>query len=272
MPNVAIISNTENKGFAAAANQGIRAAGTDICLILNPDAVACQNAVLKLGQLLALEHVGAVGGALSRQGLPEKGFVIRRFPNLLTATCEILLVNQLWPGNPWNRRYRYLDFDYHTVQEVEQPAGACLAVNRRAWQEIGGFDESFFPVWFEDVDFCRRLRDRGWKILYCPEAIFLHEGGHSVSKLSFAQRQSYWYENQLRYFAKHHSRTETTALRAVIMVGLLLRSVLSILGLRSNAISLKDNLVAYAQAAWHCAVLGRGMESKTKSMVAGPLA
>src|SRR5260370_1096278 len=86
--------------------------------------------------------------------------------------AEVLLVNRAWPGNPWNVRYRCLDLDYRNTQEVDQPAGACLAVKRKAWDEISGFDEGFFPVWFEDVDFFRRLRDKGWKIVYSPAALF----------------------------------------------------------------------------------------------------
>jgi hypothetical protein len=60
--------------------------------------------------------------------------------------AEVLLVNRARPSNPWNVRYRCLDPDYQTAQEVEQPAAACLAVKCQAWDEINGFDEGFSPV------------------------------------------------------------------------------------------------------------------------------
>ncbi len=60
------------------------------------------------------------------------------------------------------------------------------------WPCVG---PGFFPVWFEDVDFCRRLRERGWKITYCPEAVFVHSGGHSVNRQPFRDRQIFWYRN-----------------------------------------------------------------------------
>ena len=142
--------------------------------------------------------------------------------------AEVLLINRIWPTNPWNRRYRCLDLDYTKVQEVEQPAGACLAIKRRAWEDAGGFDESFFPVWFEDVDFCSRLRDKGWKIVYSPGAVFTHVGGHSVKKLPFRDRQVFWYKNLLRYFRKHHRHWEVSVLRAGIAIGLLLRVLLAL--------------------------------------------
>ncbi len=107
-------------------------------------------------------QAAAAGGALLEiDGEPARGFAFRRLPTLATLLCEAMLVNQLWPANPVNRRYRCLDADYSQPQEVEQPAGACLAITRASWIEAGGFDEQFFPVWFEDVDLCKRLLERG---------------------------------------------------------------------------------------------------------------
>jgi N-acetylglucosaminyl-diphospho-decaprenol L-rhamnosyltransferase len=266
------LSNAENKGFAGAVNQGVKAAETDICVILNPDAIASLDAVEKLAEMLAPEGIGAVGGSLSRNGSPEKGFALRRFPTLGSIIAEVLLLNRIWPDNQWNRHYRCLDLDYTRLQEVDQPAGACLAIKRKAWEELGGFDEDFFPVWFEDVDFCRRLHDRSWKIFYCPEAVFLHSGGHSVNKLSFSDRQAYWYRNLLRYFHKHHSGLEVICLRAAMVIGLLLRSILSFLGFRPHGISLREAVSAYGRTAWHFGVRGHGLESKSKSTPATSVA
>jgi GT2 family glycosyltransferase len=175
--------------------------------------------------------------------------------------AEVLLVNRVWPGNPWNVRYRCLDLDYRSAQEVDQPAGACLAVKRQAWDEVNGFDEGFFPVWFEDVDFCRRLRDVGWKIVYCPDAIFSHAGGHSVSRLAFRERQAYWYKNLIRYFAKHHSRAQVNALRVGITTGLLLRALLSLVGFKPRGTSVAEAAKAYWQSAWRYGVRGADIKS-----------
>ena len=143
-----------------------------------------------------------------------------------------------------------------TPGPAEQPAGAFLMFSRKAWLDVGGFDERFTPVWFEDVDFCRRLRDAGWKIVYCPDAIFPHTGGHSVSRLSFRDRQSYWYKNLVRYFAKHHSRAQTIILRVGITAGLLFRALLSLVGLSPDGTSGSEAIKAYWHAAWHYAVRG----------------
>ena len=246
--------NAHNVGFAGAVNQALKVAEGDLVVILNPDLIATAGSLDKLAQALRTDTVGAAGGLLSEDGRPQKGFTVRRFPTLGTMLAEVLLVNRIWRGNPWNVRYRCLDLDYQTAQEVEHPAGACLAVKREAWERIGGFDESFFPVWFEDVDFCRRLRSAGWKILYCPDAIFMHAGGHSVNKLRFRDRQSFWYRNLLRYFAKHHSRWDLGLLRAGIAVGLLFRGLLSLMGLRPAGTSVAETIGAYWHVAWHYAM------------------
>ena len=156
-----VIANAENVGFAAGVNQGAREAEGDVLLILNPDAIAEPGAVAALLRCLDETGAAAAGGALiDEQGQPARGFAFRRIATLRPLAYEALLVNQLWPGNSVNREYRCLGADYSQQQDVEQPAGACLAVTRTMWDKLGGFDEQFFPVWFEDVDFCKRLRDR----------------------------------------------------------------------------------------------------------------
>jgi len=163
---VLTLSNSHNVGFASAVNQAAKAAEGDVLMLLNPDTIAATGSLDKLADALRADALGAAGGLLQgAEGLPQKGFTVRRLPTIGSMLAEVLLVNRIWPRNPWNVRYRCLDLDYEKPQEVEQPAGACLAVKRQAWEALSGFDEGFFPVWFEDVDFCRRLRDKGWKIV-----------------------------------------------------------------------------------------------------------
>jgi N-acetylglucosaminyl-diphospho-decaprenol L-rhamnosyltransferase len=252
-----MLINPHNVGFAAAVNQAMKIAEGPTLVILNPDTIASARSLDNLAKALRMHAVGAAGGLLLNEGgIPQKGFTVRRFPTIGSMLAEVLLVTRIWPSNPWNVRYRCLDLDYQTAQEVEQPAGACLAVKRQAWEMVNGFDESFFPVWFEDVDFCRRLRDKGWKIVYCPEAIFSHAGGHSVNRLAFRDRQSYWYKNLLRYFAKHQSRSELAFLRVGITVGMLLRALLSLVGFKPSGTSVAETVEAYWRVAWHYAIRG----------------
>jgi GT2 family glycosyltransferase len=239
-----LIANEKNAGFAAAVNQGTRAAEGDVLLLLNPDAIAELDAVAALMRCIETTGADAASGALlEADGQPARGFAFRRIATLKPLAFEALLINQLWPRNPVNRRYRCLEADYSQPQQVEQPAGACLAVRRTMWDKLGGFDEQFFPVWFEDVDFCKRLRDHGGRILYCPEARFHHAGAHSVGQLSFKARQIFWYGNMLLYAKKHFRPGQVTVLRLAIGGGMLLRSVAAVLGARQRPLG--ETLAAY---------------------------
>jgi len=259
-PELSIQVNRQNVGFGAAVNQGCRIADGNVFLILNPDIAAQPHSLDKLLEAVSADGVGAAGGLLAESsGQAQVGFTLRRFPTLASALAEVMLLNRLWPNNSINRKYRCLDLDHSKVQEVEQPAGACLAIMKEAWKDVGGFDESFFPVWFEDVDFCRRLHDRGWKIVFCPEAAFAHIGGHSVRQLNFRDRQTFWYRNLLRYFAKHHPYWQLVVLRMGVVAGLLLRSLLSLVRLHPAALSIRESVSAYGYVMWHYAVRGRDL-------------
>jgi len=138
---------------------------------------------------------------------------------------EALLLNRFWPGNPVNRRYRCLDWDSSSRSLVEQPAGAFFMVRRAVWQEVGGLDERFFPLWFEDVDFCRRIRDRGFTLYYMPEAVAKHTGGHSITSLPLEIRINYWYRGLLRYSAKHFCPFAFRAVCLAVVTGSFLRGI-----------------------------------------------
>ncbi|HYM12220.1 MAG TPA: glycosyltransferase family 2 protein [Bryobacterales bacterium] len=222
---VRLIANPENRGFAAAANQGVRATASPLVLFLNPDA-AVAGGLQPLAEQLEDRAVGAAAGRLvDAAGRTQVGFNIRAFPTPAALALEALLVNRAWPGNPVNRRYRRLDLDYSRAQDVEQPAGAFLMVRRDVLEAVGGWDERFFPLWFEDVDLCRRVRQAGYRIRYEPAAVARHRGAHSLARISLEQRQIYWYGSLLSYTDKHFAPLGRTAVRAAVLAGAWLRMV-----------------------------------------------
>lgn len=200
---VRLIANTANRGFAAAANQGISALQVPFFLLLNPDAVILEG-LPALWRSCAEPGTGLAGGKLvDAGGRPQAGFAVRRFPTPAALVCEAILLNRLWPCNPVNWHYRCYDLDLNRKAEVDQPAGAFLMIRRSVWQQLGGFDEGFYPLWFEDVDFCLRARSAGYAIRYVPEAVAKHTGGHSLRAVTLEIRTLYWYRSFLRYAAKH---------------------------------------------------------------------
>ncbi len=247
-----LITVSRNIGFAGGVNHGASAADGEAFLILNPDAVAEPGAVNALMECLARCGAAAAGGSLlDGDGQPAKGFAFRRIPTLASLLFEVLLVNQVWPSNPVNRRYRCLGADYSQEREIEQPAGACLAVTRNAWEAAGGMDTQFYPVWFEDVDFCARLRESGAKIVYCPTSKFLHSGAHSVGQLAFAEKQSFWYANMLRYARKHFGSWKVPLLRLGIVAGMGLRILATTVGGGPRGVPRMTAVRGYWHVVWN---------------------
>ena len=204
--HVAAIQNEANLGFAGAANQGFAAlkGEVDAILLLNPDVILTAP-LAPLAQACAKS--GIAGGSLTdRNGIPQIGFSFRRFPTPATLLFETIGLNKLWKSNPVNRRYRCLDADHSEPQTVDQPAGAMLMIRKDVWESVGGFDEHFHPVWFEDVDFCFRASIAGFRAAYVPGVTGIHEGGHSVLQLLNRNRKRYWYASLMRYSRKHFGR------------------------------------------------------------------
>jgi N-acetylglucosaminyl-diphospho-decaprenol L-rhamnosyltransferase len=222
---VRLIANSVNRGFAGAVNQGFTEIKNPFVLLLNPDAVI-RTSLEPLRRACDLPGSAGAGGQLvNDKGEPQVGFMVRKLPTVGTLVLEALLLNRLWPGNPLNRRYRCLDWDGSSRLLVEQPAGAFFMVRRAVWQELGGLDESFFPLWFEDVDFCRRIQDRGLNLYYVPESVAQHTGGHSIAYLPLEIRLNYWYRSLLRYSAKHFGPFGFRAVCLAVVTGSILRGI-----------------------------------------------
>jgi N-acetylglucosaminyl-diphospho-decaprenol L-rhamnosyltransferase len=102
-------------------------------------------------------------------------------------------------------------------------------VKRQALEAVGGFDERFYPAWFEDVDFCRRIWDAGGRIAFEPRARFRHHGGASLARLSQDKFLEYYHTNQCRYFHKHHGGKAARRVRRLAIAGLWLRGMLSLI-------------------------------------------
>jgi len=222
---IRLIANKTNVGFAAAVNQGVRATTAPLVLLLNPDAVL-------VGGLDALEaeflnpETGAAGGLLTDSGgAPQAGFMVRNLPHPAALILEVLGINSLFPRNPVNWHYRCLGISPVTAAFVEQPAGAFLMFPRDVWEQLGGFDERFFPLWFEDVDFCARIKQAGFRLRYNPVAVAKHTGAHSIGNLPLEIRERYWYGNLLKYAAKHYPPIAFGSVCLAVAFGAVLRAV-----------------------------------------------
>jgi GT2 family glycosyltransferase len=182
-PQVTLLRRAENAGFAAANNDGIRAARGEAILLLNPDAELTGNVLPPMYHYLrANPGVGVLGPKL----LDEDGSLqlsCRRFPGLATALFNrYSLATRLFPRNPFSTRYLMTDFDHNSIAEVDWVSGACMMLPRQAFDLVGLLDEGYF-VYIEDVDLCQRAHRAGYKVHYFPEVAVLHRIARSSSTL-----------------------------------------------------------------------------------------
>jgi N-acetylglucosaminyl-diphospho-decaprenol L-rhamnosyltransferase len=229
-----LVANSTNRGFAGAVNQGFSALNCPYILLLNPDAILLTS-IQPLREACDLPRSAGAGGRLvDLNGNPQTGFMFRRLPTPTALILEVLLLNRVWPNNPVNRRYRALDLSCEShaamAQRVEQPAGAFLMIRRAVWEKLGGFDEGFYPLWFEDVDFCRRALDQAYVLYYTPAAVARHAGAHSIPQLTPEMRYFYWYRSLLRYTAKHCSPFAFRVMCLAVVTGSFARGLIEVLG------------------------------------------
>jgi N-acetylglucosaminyl-diphospho-decaprenol L-rhamnosyltransferase len=230
--SLTVVANDHNAGFAAACNQGWRAGRGELVLFLNPDTECLPGSVAALERRFEGDtSIWAVGGHLiDIGGQSQVGFNVRTFPTLGSVAAELLLLDRIWPRNPWTRRYRMTGWDPGPGCDVDQPAAACLMARRSVLARLEGFDERFHPAWFEDVDLCRRIRAAGGRIFYEPSARFRHSGAVSLKSMSREDFLRYYHDNQIRYFAKHHGQSAELHVRRLVIAGMRLRGLLATFG------------------------------------------
>lgn len=229
-PGVTLLREPENRGFAGGVNRARAVAMSDRLLLLNPDIEATTAAIEILASTLDADPaIGAVAGRLvDADGTPQRGFNVRRFPTLASIAVDLLLIDHLWPDNPASRRYLARDLRDDASADVEQPAAACLMVRASLFDALGGLDERFYPAWFEDVDFCRRIHDAGFRIRYEPRATFVHRGGVAMRTLGRGPFARIWYRNLAAYVRKQHGVAAWLAVKVLIAAGMLLRVAIAL--------------------------------------------
>lgn len=248
-PWVRLVEPAENLGFAGGCNRGARAAGAagEYLLFLNPDTVVFPGALDALVRTAEAHGAAAVGGNLvNEDGSFQAGFAARRYPSWTFLAFDLLLVNRIFPRNPAARRADWRDFVPDRDREIEQPAGACFLVRRDTFERVGGFDERFHPLWFEDVDLAQRIRAAGGTLWFSAGARVQHATGHSIASLSATAVKGYWYANLIRYARKHYSPRQAAALRGLVGVGSAARALLSLFQRGGAGAALGQLRVAWA--------------------------
>jgi N-acetylglucosaminyl-diphospho-decaprenol L-rhamnosyltransferase len=190
LPVVTMLHPGANLGYARAANLGIAATDAPVVAVCNPDLEVREGAAAALVRRLGSEaDLGAVGPMIRN----TDGTIYpsaRSVPRVRDAIGHGLL-GLVWRTNPFTRRYRQLDADPRRPRDIDWVSGAAVWLRREALATVGGWDERYF-MYVEDVDLCWRLRQRGWRVAYEPDAVITHVQGATTAKHPY------------RMIAEHH--------------------------------------------------------------------
>lgn len=201
-PQVHLIANQNNLGFAKANNQAIQQAKGDFILLLNPDTEIIENALDKMVSFMKSHPEAGVAGCQILN--PDRTIQpsVRRFPTLASHIIILLKLHNFFSRAKSIRNYYIMDFSYQAMKEVDQVMGACLMTKREVIDKVGLLDDKFF-IWYEEVDFCQRVKKAGWKVLFSPEAKIIHEKGKSFDQYLPVEKQAMLNKSILYYFHKH---------------------------------------------------------------------
>ena len=212
-----------NLGLGAGSNAGMRVAAGDYYLLLNSDAWAVGDGVEQLAAFADEHPEAAVVGPrlLNPDGSLQPS--VRGFPTLWRLATEYFFLRKLAPSTRALNAFYGARFAHDEVREAEFLMGACLLVRREAADTVGLFDESFF-MFSEETDWCYRFRQAGWKVLFTPEAEFVHVGGATTTR-NWGPMYREQLRGHLRFMAKHHGEREAERTRRVLLWSMRLRSV-----------------------------------------------
>jgi N-acetylglucosaminyl-diphospho-decaprenol L-rhamnosyltransferase len=177
---VRLVQTGANLGYGAAANRGLATIATELVVVSNPDVAVHTGALAALVDALGTDPTLAIVGPLILEPDGTRYPSARRFPSLLDAAGHALL-GDLVPANRFTGRYRMGDLDPDKATQVDWVSGAFFVARRRALDELGGFDESYF-MYAEDADLCWRARRAGWGVQYEPGAVVTHLRGVSTAR------------------------------------------------------------------------------------------
>ena len=235
-PEFFVIPNRENLGFAKANNQGIKLSQGRYVLLLNPDMRLLPGTLEKMVRFMddpQNAKVGVAGchlvspvvhnpsqpplilrGGEDFETVPQ----VRKFPMLKDQLAIMLKLPHFFPKIV--DKYMMPDFDYSKEARVESIRGSFFMIRREVLDKIGLLDEGFF-IWFEEVDFCKRVTEAGYTVAYTPIAKCVDYVGQSFKQIKFYPKQKMFTESMLYYFKKHRPWWEYEVLdwlRPVVLV------------------------------------------------------
>jgi GT2 family glycosyltransferase len=217
--SISIIQNKENFGYTKANNQGVKNVKGDYILFLNPDTIV-PNSTIKnlLDEIKDDKNLGVMAPQL-RFPDGEIQNSCRRFPRRRDILYDSIGLSKIFNNSKEFNYWKMGDFDHKKSSLVDQPAGAALLIPKMIFDEIGLLDEQF-PMFFSDVDLCKRIWDAGYNVQYTIKSFIIHKGGASVYrkriKMIVSSHFSFW-----KYFNKYKTKLFDKIINVIVGIFLL---------------------------------------------------
>jgi len=220
-PQVHLVRNHENVGFARANNQAIQLCRGEYVLLLNPDTLVAPGALQALIDFLDQHpEAGAAGARLIR---PDGSLQISSHPRP-TLSRELWRLFHLDALAPY-AMYSLTRWETKQHQEVDILAGACLLVRSEVLEQVGSLDEDYF-IYAEEIDLCHRIQRAGWRLYWVPHAEVIHFGGQSTQQVPTEMFLNLYHSN-IKYFRKHHGWWAAQIYKMILRIAALSRLLLA---------------------------------------------
>lgn len=215
-PWVRLIRSETNLGFTKGHNLAMKEANGRILMPLNSDTIVHDGALAKIVAFMG-EHLDV--GVLGPKLLNPDGslqFSCRRFPTPMAALFRNTPLGKLFPNNRYAREYLMQEWPHDEPREVDWVSGAAMCIRREAYEQLGGFDETFF-MFLEDVDVCYRAWQLGYKVMYFPDAVITHAIGKSTDKAANRMIRQF-HKSMYLFYRKHYLHKVNPILRPFAII------------------------------------------------------
>ncbi|MDD5231122.1 MAG: glycosyltransferase [Candidatus Marinimicrobia bacterium] len=225
-PEILLIENHFNKGFAAACNQGLAIARGEFILLLNPDTMLQEDTINVMVKFFE-DHpeAGAAGCKILNADGTLQLACRRTFPTPAVALPKLLGLSRLFPKVKAFSRYNLTYLDPDQMTEVDAVSGSFLMFRRTVYEKIGGLDEAYF-LYGEDLDYCYRIKKGGWKIFYVPGTKIIHYKGESTKHAAFDNFVVFYRAMDI-FSRKHFTRSYSLVTDIIFKCGIFFRGLIS---------------------------------------------
>jgi len=205
-PDIRIYESSKNLGFAGAVNLGVNLSNGDIIVLLNPDVIVKEKWLLSLFEAFRVKEVGIVGSLIlghNQSFIQHAGAVIQK--NGLTEHIELNLEEvSLEDDEGIKQKLKEKLKSKFGKNDIDYVTGASIAFRRSLWDKLCGFDEKYFPGYFEETDFCIRAKNLGYKLILEPKSVCIHKQATSTGLFS-STFYYFYHKNRIRFIFKNYS-------------------------------------------------------------------